>query len=397
LEAYDYLNQVYCRIGFNRVDNLFLKHFAIIRVLEPASKLKSIKLLKKYFGITYKKTTAFRELLKLTSLKDDIENIATKYAKGKLGFNFSLVFYDVTTLYFETHTEDNFRKAGFSKDNKINQPQILIGLVVNDVGFPIYYDIFKGNMFEGKTMMPVILKIIKKYRIKKLTVIADAGMLSEENMSKLKKHGLDYVVGARIGNLSLEEARSIANKLNKTDGKVIRQGDTLFDYSTKRYKKDKHENDKQLKKAKYYMSNPSKVIKRSKFLSYVGNQSFRINEAIIEKCRLLEGIKGYKTSIKNTNRKLLISRYRDLWKIEQSFRIAKSDLELRPIYHRKKESIKCHILIVFVALCMGKVIEIENGLSVRKVMDELKDRWTITIKDEISGNSLQLLLNDKPH
>lgn len=397
LEAYNYLSQVYSQIGFNRVDNLFLKHFAIIRVLEPASKLKSIKLLNKYFGIIYKKTTAFRELLKLLNLKDDIESIAIKYAKDKLGFNFSLVFYDVTTLYFETHTEDDFRKAGFSKDNKINQPQILIGLVVNDIGFPIYYDIFKGNTFEGKTIIPVILRIIKKYRINKLTVIADAGMLSEKNLTELQEQGLDYVVGARNGNLSLDEIRSIARKLNQTDGNIIRQEDTLFEYSIKRYKKDKYENDKQLKKAEYYMSNPSKVIKRSKFLSYVGNKSFKLNESIVEKCRLLEGIKGYKTSIKDINGEILISRYRDLWKIEQLFRIAKSDLELRPIYHRKKESIECHILIVFVALCMGKVIEIEKGLSIRKVMDELRDKWTITIKDEISGNSLQLLLNDKPH
>ena len=396
-EAYNYLSQVYSEIGFSRINNLFLKHFAIIRVLEPASKLKSIELLKEYFGITYKKTTVFRELLKLLTLKDDIEWIAIKYARDKLGFNFSLVFYDVTTLYFETHTGDDFRKEGFSKDNKINQPQILIGLVVNEVGFPIYYDIFKGNTFEGKTIIPVISTIVKKYQINKLTVIADAGMLSEKNLIELKEYGLDYVVGARTGNLNLNEARSIASELNQTDGKIIRRDDILFEYSIKRFKKDKYENNKQLKRAEDCLNNPSKIIKRSKFLSYAGKKSFKLNETIIEKYRLLEGIKGYRTSIKDISEELLISRYRDLWKIEQSFRIAKSDLELRPIYHRRKNSIECHVLIVFVALCMGKVIEMEKGLSIRRVMDELKDKWTIILKDEISGNSLKLLLNDKPH
>lgn len=396
-EAYDYLSQIYSKIGFDSIDSLLLKHFAIIRVLEPASKTKSIKLLQKYFGIDYKKTTAFRGLLKLLNLKDEIEHIAIKYAKENLGFKFSLVFYDVTTLYFETHAEDDFRKHGFSKDNKMNQPQILIGLVMSDAGFPIYYDIFKGNTFEGKTIIPVVLAIVKKYNITKFTVIADAGMLSEKNLTELKENGLDYVVGARAANLSLNEIRIIANELNQTNGKIIRRDDVLYEYSIKRFKKDKSENDKQLKKAEYYLGNPSKVVKRSKFLSSAGKNTFELNETIIEKHRLLEGIKGYKTSIKDISADLLISRYKDLWMIEQLFRIAKSDLEIRPIYHRRKNLIESHVLIVFVALCMGKVVEIEKGLSIRRVMDDLKDKWTLTLKDEISGNSIKLLLDHKPH
>lgn len=396
-EAYDYLSQIYSKIGFDRIGNTLLKNFAIIRVLEPASKIKSIKLLQKYFGIEYKMTTVFRALLKLLKLKEDIERIAIKYAKDNLGFNFSLVFYDVTTLYFETHVEDDFRKSGFSKDNKINQPQILIGAVVNEVGFPIYYDIFKGNTFEGKTIIPVILTIVKKHKITKFTVIADAGMLSEKNLIELKENGIDYVIGARIANSNLKEIKSIADELNQADGKIIRCDDILYEYSTKRAKKDKFENDKQLKKAEYYLNNPSKVVKRSKFLSSADKNTFELNETIIEKHRLLEGIKGYKTSIKDISADLLISRYKDLWRIEQLFRIAKSDLEIRPIYHRRKDLIESHILIVFIALCMGKVIEIEKGLSIRRVMDNLKDKWTLTLKDEISGNSLKLHLDHKPH
>ena len=198
--AFKYLEEIYFRIGFNKIDSDILKHFVMIRVLEPASKIKSILLLKKYFNIAYKKTTVFRQLSKLVDLKEMICQTAVKYAKDNLYFDFSLVFYDVTTLYFETSISDDFRKNGFSKDNKINQPQILIGLVVNDTGFPIYYDIFKGNTFEGKTIIPVIMTIKEKYQIKKFTVVADAGMLSKDNLSELEKQGVDYVVGARIGN-----------------------------------------------------------------------------------------------------------------------------------------------------------------------------------------------------
>jgi transposase len=396
-EAYEYLEGIYNKLGFDEIDSLILKHFAIIRVLEPASKVKSIELLDKYFGIKYKKTTVFREFLKIINLKDVVERIAIKYARDHLGFDFSLVFYDVTTLYFETHDEDDFRKPGFSKDNKINQPQILIGIVVNEYGFPIYYDIFEGNTFEGKTIIPIILSIKKKYKIDRFTVIADAGMLSAKNLTELSENSVDYVVGARMGNLNIDEIRTIANLLGTVDRKIIRCSNTLYEYSSKRAKKDKIDNDKQIRKTEYYLKNPSKIFRRSKFLSNTGEKTFKLNETLVEKYRLLEGIKGYKTNINNLNEELLVSRYKDLWKIEQLFRIAKTDLEIRPIYHRKKDSIRYHILIVFVALCLGKAIELKEKKSIRKVMDKLKDKWTITLKDEISGNSLKLILDKKPH
>lgn len=395
--AFKYLEEIYSRVGFNRIDSEILKHFVMIRVLEPASKVKSILLLEKYFGISYKKTTVFRQLSKLVNFKEQIQQIAIEYAKDNLHFDFSLVFYDVTTLYFETHASDDFRKNGFSKDNKLNQPQILIGLVVNDTGFPIYYDIFKGNIFEGKTIIPVITSIRQKYQIKKFTIVADAGMLSKDNLSELEKQEVDYVVGARIKSLKLNEAKDIANRLNQTDNKIMRKDNILYEYSTTRAKKDKHDNDKQIEKAQYYLKNPSKVMKRSKFLSNNKLKSFTLNKALIEKNRLLEGIKGYKTNINNLDNRLLIARYKDLWRVEQSFRIAKSDLEARPIYHRRRNSIEYHILIVFTALCMARVIEIERGESIKKVTDDLKDRWTITLVDEISGNSLKIELNNKPH
>ncbi|MCI0501847.1 MAG: IS1634 family transposase, partial [Epsilonproteobacteria bacterium] len=351
--------EIYFKVGFNRMGSEIFKHFVMIRVLEPASKAKSILLLQKYFGISYKKTTVFRELSKLVNLKEQVQQIAIKYAKDNLRFDFSLVFYDVTTLYFETHTSDDFRKNGFSKDNKLNQPQMLIGLVVNDVGFPIYYDIFKGNTFEGKTIIPVITAIRQKYQIKKFTVVADAGMLNKDNLTEFESLGVDYVVGARIGNTKLDEVKDIAGRLNQIDKKIFRKDNILYEYSIKRAKKDKLDNDKQVEKALYYLKNPSKVMKRSKFLSNDKLKSFTLNNDLIEKNRLLEGIKGYKTNIHNLDNRLLIARYKDLWRVEQSFRIAKSDLEARPIYHRRKNSIEYHILIVFTALCMTKVIEMD--------------------------------------
>lgn len=395
--AYDYLDSIYASLGLNRLHNQVLKHFAMIRILEPASKIKSIALLDKYFGIHYTKTTAFRELAKLTTLKESVIKAAIVYAQRNLHFNFSLVFYDVTTLYFESFKQDTFRTNGFSKDNKINQPQILIGLVVNCDGFPIYYDIFKGNTFEGKTIIPVIVEIKEKYHIDFFTVVADAGMLSGDNLAELNRLGMSYIVGGRIGKLMLKEVQQIADSLNRVNHKIVRVGEVIYEYSAKRATKDKADNDKQLQKALYLLSHPGQVLKRSTLLTGTDKKAFRLNEALVEKHRLLEGIKGYKTNITQIPEKLLIDRYHDLWKVEQAFRITKSDLEARPIYHRKKESIEYHILIVFVALCMGKIIELTQGRTLQRVVDELKDKWTVTLYDEISGNTLDVMLENKPH
>lgn len=395
--AYTYLDHVYAKLGFAKLANEGLKHFVMIRVLEPASKSKSILLLNRYFGIQYKKTTIFRDLTNFALLKDEVQKIALRYAQKNLQFNFSLVFYDVTTLYFEAHSEDEFRRNGFSKDNKIGQPQVLIGLVVTEGGFPIYYDIFKGNTYEGKTLLPIIRGIKDSFGIQKFTVVADAGMLSESNLDELEANQIDYVVGARLGHISLEEIQQIASELQSRDQKIVRHGTVLYEYSHPRAKKDKADHDKQIERAEYYLNHPSQVSRRNTFVSLIGKKEYRLNENLIQKHRCMEGIKGYRTNITDVDEALLVARYKDLWKIEQSFRIAKSDLEARPIYHRKEDSIKSHILIVFMALCLSRVIESETQKTVAQVMDELRDNWTLTLSDGISGNSMKISFDNKTH
>lgn len=396
-EAYEYLDSVYGSLGLKHLRSLVLKHFAMIRVLEPASKLKSINLLQKYFGICYSKTTVFRELTKLVSLKEEVVKAAINYAQTNLHFDFSLVFYDVSTLYYEAFSEDEFRTYGFSKDNKAGQPQVLIGLVVNRDGFPVYYDIFRGNTFEGKTIIPVICQIREKYNINSFTVVADAAMLSAENLIKLQSLGINYIVGGRTGKLSLVEVKQIATSLGRINHKTLRIGELIYEYSAKRASKDHAYNDKQLQKALYLVAHPGRVFKRSSLLTTDSKGSFKLNEKIMEKHRGLEGIKIYRTNLTQIPEKLVVNRYHDLWKVEQAFRIAKSDLAARPIYHRKKESIEYHILIVFVALCMSKIIELTQGRSIQRVVDELKNKWTLSLYDEISGNSLDITLEHKPH
>lgn len=390
--AYEFLEKYYKLNGFDILNNKLLKDLVIMRIIEPCSKLRSILLLDKYFGILYPKNSLYLNLPSLNNFKTDIEKIAVNYARKNLSFDFSLVFFDVTTLYFETFKEDkdNFRKPGFSKDGKSQQPQILVSLVVTKEGYPIAADIFEGNKFEGHTMIPVIENFKILHNITNLTVVADAGMLSLENTQKLTEKNLNYIVGARLSNLPLKTIGEMSGYLNKKEGIYFQietqNGILICDYSAKRATKNRFDREKQIKKALSQINNPGKV-KKLRFLKQNIKQKFELNQKLIEKQELMEGIKGYLTNLKEPDPKLIISRYKDLWHVEKSFRIAKSDLQTRPIYHFKKENIKAHILIVFVALAISKSIEILLNKSIQNIKDEIWDIEDIELHDTLTNKT----------
>lgn len=379
--AYEFLSYFYERCGFGKLDNDLLRDLAIMRIVEPCSKLHTVQLLKEYFGKQYGKTVMYEKLPKMKSLKTDIENCAVAYAKGHLFFDFSLVFYDVTTLYFETFKEDEagFRKPGFSKDNKANQPQIVIGLIVTREGFPVSCEVFEGNMFEGKTFIPTITKFRNTYDIKNLTVVADAAMISFDNVEKLKENRLSYIVGARIANLKRNQMEEISKNLGSVDASTTRieteRGLLICDFSLTRYKKDKWEMEKQIAKAENLLKE-NKGIKRTKFLITPDRKKVEqiLNTELIEKTKLLLGMKGYYTNLTGETNETIITHYHNLWHVEKAFRIAKSDLEARPIFHHRKEVIEVHILIVFTSLCVAKSIELLTKFSIKKVRDMI---WRI--------------------
>lgn len=323
----------------------------------------------------------YEKLPKMNMLKSDAESYAVAYAKEHLSFDFSVVFYDVTTLYFETFTEDadGFRKTGFSKDNKANQPQIVIGLIVTREGFPVSFEVFEGSTFEGKTFIPTITKFRDTYDIKNLIVVADAAMISFDNIEKLKDNNLSYIVGGRVANLKRSEMEEISKNLGNTDGGTTRiateRGLLICDFSATRYRKDKWEMEKQIVKAEKLLEK-NEGIKRTKFLMNKDKKKTEqiLNTELIEKTKLLLGIKGYYTNLITESNETIITHYHNLWHVEKAFRIAKSDLEARPVFHHKKEIIEVHILIVFISLCVVKAIELLTKHSIKKVKDMI---WQI--------------------
>lgn len=389
---YDTIQRLIAQIGFEELASDLLKDLIIIRVLEPASKLRSIELIERYFGIQHRRQNYYKEAKRWISLKDQVLEKVNDFAQKEYGFDYSLLFYDVTTLYFETFEDDALRKKGFSKDNKSQQPQILVGLMVSKDGFPLAYDIFCGNTFEGHTILPVVKTFIEKNNVREFTVVADAAMISTENIQELKAAGIHYIVGARLGNLPQSIFEQIDAKIKREDGSTIRintdKGHLICSFSSARYRKDKYEMEKQILKAQNILKSPSKNTK-AKFIKAT-HEELKLNEELIEKTSKLLGIKGYYTDLNEEDfpANKVIQRYNELYKVEQAFRVAKSDLETRPIFHFKEEPIKLHLLICFLALVISRHIEIKTAISIRRFNAEAKKITDARMSNKLNGKEL---------
>lgn len=372
---YEQITMIQDKLGLNILPAL-LKDLVTIRIFEPASKLRSLELMEQFFGIQHSRKTYYKIAPGCIELKEIVESKVINFAKEYYAFNFDILFYDVTTLYFETFEEDDLRKNGFSKDHKSQQPQILIALMVSKEGFPVGYEVFSGNTFEGHTIIPVIKGFIERNNVKAFTVVADAAMISTENVKQLIKNGINYIVGARLGNIPATLLETIDKSISREDGKSIRlktdNGYLICSYSSVRYRKDLYEMNRQIERAKQMVQQPSKS-KKQKF-TQAKDQKIVLNEGLIEKTKKLLGIKGYYTNLEESvvDNKTIIERYHELYKIEQAFRISKNDLQTRPIFHFKEQPIKLHILICFIALVISKHIELKTAVSIRKFLDESK-------------------------
>jgi hypothetical protein len=296
---YETFYKLQAGLGYTCLDSRLINDLVTIRIIEPASKLRSLELLEIYFNIKHRRQTLYDILPALLKLKNKIEELTINFALKEFDFDFSIVFYDVTTLYFETFKADCFRNTGFSKDNKPSQPQIVVGLVVNKEGFPVSYDLFPGNTFEGHTLIPIIKGFKEKHNIKNLTVVADAAMISADNIDKLKAAKIDYIVGARLGNLQTDLLNRIDKQLPRTDSSNIRLkthlGYLICDFSKKRFTKDKFEREKQIAKAMEILQQPGKM-KKVKFIKTTDAKN-QLNAELIDKTNILLGIKGYYTSV----------------------------------------------------------------------------------------------------
>lgn len=378
--------KIYDSIGFGTLQEDLFRHLVIARLAFPLSKLKTIEYLYRFQGIMLDLDTVYRFLDKLNSkLKEQVEQIAFAHTLKVLQGNISIVFYDMTTLYFEASDEDDLRKTGFSKDGKHQNPQIYIGLLVGLGGYAIGYDIFEGNIYEGHTLIPFIEKVSEKFKLNQPIVVADAGLLSNDNIKALEQKGYEYIIGARLKN----EPENIKKQILKnqfSEGQVIRINKAdrtrlIVSYATNRALKDEHNRmrglqrlEKQVKAGKLTKSNINNK-GYNKYLRLQGDVTIEIDYQKFNQDKSWDGLKGYATNTKLTD-KQVIENYKNLWHIEKAFRMSKTDLRIRPIYHRLKHRIEAHICISFTAYCIYK--ELERVLYKEKASLSLKKAAELT-------------------
>lgn len=390
--AYRFFRHFYETIGFSLLKNECFTDLVIARIVSPASKRKTRDILETKFDRKYSLTGIYRSL-RLSfknNYRDKIERIVSEFVELRLGEDITVLFFDVTTLYFEAFDEDEVRKCGFSKDYRHNQPQIMVALTVTATSMPLAFKMFEGDTFEGYTLIPSIKEVADKFSLINIIVVADAAMLSEDNLKKLEAKLIKYIVGARLGNINDKLFKEIILKLPKEDGantRITLTGNRilLVNYSAKRAAKDKHDREKQIKKAEEILLKPQSAVRRYKFIVSAGKGQYFLNQKLIEKSEKLEGIKGYITNAAELKNEEIIKKYNELWQVEKLFRMSKSDLKARPIFHTLKESIEAHLLIVFTALIVSRYIEKISKMSISVITDILSQAKEITVEDKTSG------------
>ena len=404
--------KIYDRIGYNAIDDRLFRHLVISRLSFPLSKLKTVDYLQRYLGIEVKVDKIYRFMDKLSdTYKSQVEQISFNRTKELLNGEIGIVFYDMTTLYFEASDEDELRQPGFSKDGKHSNPQIFLGLLIGLEGYAIGYDIFEGGIYEGHTLIPFIDRIKAKFDIDKPIIVADSGLLNQKNINYLKELGYQFILGGRVKNESKYIKDQIL-QINREDGHVTElkgsKGDRLIlSYSLSRAKKDKHNREKGLKRLEKKIKS-NKLSKKdinnkgyNKYLKMSGEIKIEIDYEKFEEDAKWDGIKGYVTNT-TLAASSVIDNYKELWNIERAFRMSKTDLRIRPIYHRLRRRIEAHICISFVAYSIYKDLERvlklkESEISVRNAYELTQNIYQIeiTLPESNLSEKIMLKLSDK--
>lgn len=361
------LDRVFDKVGFNRIEDPVFRRLVKARLSYPASKAATAEYLKNHFDEDVSLSKIYRYLDKLSDSQHEIvQNISVLHTKQILDGHIGVLFYDVTTLYFEADYEDELRKTGFSKEGRHKNPQIIPGGLVSVGGYPLAYCIHEGNKYEGHTMLPVVTGFVRKYKLEDFIVVADSGLMNGDNIADLEANGYKYIIGAKIRNESKKIQEWILGQ-PKTDNRMIEydKGNgrrLLVGYTEDRARKDAYNREKGIRRLEkaYRRGTLTKdnINKRgyNKFLKMEGDIKVTINYDKLESDAMWDGLKGYLT---NTDIPVseVYAAYHNLWHVERAFRISKSKIEIRPMFHFTRRRIEAHVCICFVALKVYKELE----------------------------------------
>ena len=398
LVLWEAFERVYADLGFGVLKDEAFKQLVLARIVEPTSKADTVRVLGEV-GVPSRSRDTFMVCLKRVLARGYREQIsAACYAHAAPSGHLGAVLYDLTTLYFETPKEDSLRKVGMSKERRVD-PQVTVGLLCDAGGFPLAVHLFEGNKAETKTLIPVLDEFKAAHDVEELIVVADAGMLSAKNLRALEDAGFAFIVGSRAAKTPYDLARHFKTKGNVfTDGQTIettrdmgvgkdqRSRRVVYQYRFKRSKNDDRAINAMIARAEAVAAG-TRPLKRDRFVKIEGATK-GVDWDLVDRARSLTGLKGYVTNIpaEKMDGEAVIAAYQDLYQVERSFRMAKSDLKARPIFHRTRDSIEAHLTIVFAALAISREAQKRTGLSIKKILTTLRPLRSATIT--INGHQL---------
>jgi hypothetical protein len=383
----DAIAAVYGQLGFDKAtgrDAVF-EQLVTARIIEPTSKQDAARVLAEAGVRALSYRTVKRRLpgYATSEWRDRLSGACA--AAADLGPS-ALILYDVTTLWFETDTGDGFREPGFSKERRLD-PQITVGLLTDASGMPLMIDAFEGNRAETNTMIPLVQRFVAAHGIAGVTVVADAGMMSEANLADIEGAGWSFVIGGRLPEVpyAISQWRRDNPDLEPADGMTLTQPTVMgpkADQRRRTYKTDRarrllHGIDQQVAKAEKAVAGHA-AIKRNRFVTLTGGTR-AVNRDLETKARALAGWKPYVTNLLDADPAWVIGAYHQLWRIEHAFRMSKHDLRARPVYHHKRESIDAHLAVVFAALAISHRIEARTGWTIKKFVRALRRYRTLKI------------------
>ena len=415
---HDVYGMLYRQLGFDfalgasgrmGIANEKLMQLVLARIANPGSKRESVRMLGRDFGISLSLKSVYKMMDKITPIRENaIRTLAWRAAESALGRKVNVVFYDCTTLYFESVIEDELKELGYSKDNKFNQSQIMLALLVTAEGLPLGYEVFPGATFEGNTLEVALKEIEIRYEVSEIFFVADSAMLSHKNLGMLESAQRKYIVGARLRSFNKSISETVLDlqhykplpqiNPNETDPIKVASFDLgsnrklIVTYSPTRAKKDKYDREKSVQRLLKKMeksTNPLSLISNYGYKKYIqANKpgSFSLNEAKLKEEARWDGLHGIITNSIETSPADAIQHYHGLWQIEECFRLSKHDLRIRPIFHWTPRRIKAHIAICFMALtCMrhlyNRVAKGYARLSPEKIRMELMHIQTSILRN----------------
>ena len=397
-----------------------LKEIVLARIANPDSKRGSVNNLNANFGSNIDLNKVYRMMDKLSDKAiEKLNTLSYNKTKELFGDKIDVIYFDATTIYFESFTEDigddAIKKNGYSKDLKFNQPQVVLALMVTKEGLPIGYEAFSGDTFDGHTLIPSLKILRDKYNIDNVVYVADSGMFNKDNLKELdelEQYKFNYIVGARIKNQTKDIKEQILNRSDyiQLNSDIQIKNITLDNgrrlivtHSLKREKKDKYEREKGIAKLR------EKLKKSISVKSQLSNQGYKkylqlentsnnsntdntttkkscdlsitLNEAKIIEDAQWDGLKGL---IVNENSTLtndeILTQYSNLWQVEESFRITKHDLKIRPVYHWKPQRVKAHLAISFAALFLVRHLEYRVRVQYKKISPKIIKETLLNIQ-----------------